>query len=179
MILANGLLVLVLLCWVMTAFAQDMKLNNDVEDDADNAKPWQETTLTFPAPPKDANLAEFYLGPTSTAKSAVDIKSLSVSTDGVVRYTLVTKSSGGALNVSYEGIRCATGEHKSYAYGRADGTWIPARNNQWKRIVDVGANRQTAALYKDYFCNGIIISGTAEQIGARLRDQRPLDPSRF
>ena len=33
-------------------------------------------------------------------------------TDGVVRYTLVTRTAGGATNVTYEGIRCEGRGHR-------------------------------------------------------------------
>ena len=41
--------------------------------------------------------------------------SLTVGTDGVVRYTVVVTSPAGARNVNYEGIRCDTYEWRLYA----------------------------------------------------------------
>ena len=105
----------------------------------------------------------------------MDLKSLTVGSDNVVRYTIVTKTSGGAVNIAYEGIRCETFERKSYAFGRADGTWSRSRQNQWKRISDVGSNRQDAALYKEYFCQGAMLAGNVTQIITRLRTKRPID----
>src|SRR3712207_7049810 len=53
------------------------------------------TTLFRSALPKPENLLTFETGPLSTHRFAVDGKSLSVGSDGVVRYSLVATSSGG------------------------------------------------------------------------------------
>ena len=115
-------------------------------------KPWAEVEQTLPPAPKAENLVPIYVGPMTEHSFAVDRESVTVSTDGVVRYTLVVTSSAGAKNISFEGIRCATGERRLYAFGRSDGSWSKARNNQWARIEDNSLNRHHAALYKEYFC---------------------------
>jgi len=91
-----------------------------------------------------------------------------------VRFTLVITSKTGASNISYEGIRCATEEKKLYATGKPDGSWSPSRRDIWSPISDVGANRQHAALMKDYFCEGNTIAGKAEAIIERIRRQKLL-----
>src|SRR5438477_3451709 len=87
------------------------------EDFDDEVKPWKELAVQLPQQPKPENLVAFYVGPTATMKFAIDLNSLSAGSDGVVRYTLVSTSDGGAQNVSYEGIRCQTAEKKLYAFG--------------------------------------------------------------
>lgn len=77
---------------------------------------------------------KFRVGAISDTKFFVDAQSLSYGTDGVLRFTLEVVSPSGAKNVSYEGMRCATGERRFYAFGRADGTWSKARGNQWVKI---------------------------------------------
>ena len=115
-------------------------------------KPWAEIEQQLPPAPRAENLVPIYVGPMTEHNFAVDRESVSVSADGVVRYTLVVTSSAGAKNISFEGIRCATGERRLYAFGRSDGSWSKARNNQWVRIEDNSLNRHHAALYKEYFC---------------------------
>lgn len=127
--------------------------------DADE-KPWQEIAAQLPAFPQPENLIPFFVSSASDNKFMIDGESLSVTTDGVVRFTLVIISPSGARNVSYEGMRCATGERRLYALGHSDQTWSKARNDQWTRIGENSLNRQHAALYKDYFC----------PIGTFLRD---------
>jgi hypothetical protein len=75
-----------------------------------------------------------------------------VGKDGVVRYTLVVKTAGGATNVSREGLHCDTLEYRFYATGRSDGTWIKARSENWLPVDNHSPNRYHAALSRDYFC---------------------------
>lgn len=144
------------------------------EEFDDEAKPWQEIALQLPAPPAAADLLPFEVSGNATQTFAIDAKSLTVGSDGVVRYTLVSASPAGARNVSYEGIRCATFERKLYAFGHPDGSWSRSRNDQWQRIVRNAANRQHAVLFKDYFCDGLSVAGSARQMLERIRNQRPL-----
>lgn len=133
-----------------------------------------ESEVTLPAPPQKNNLLPFYVSATTTMDFAIDAKSLSVTPEGIVRYTLVITSKAGASNISYEGIRCSSVEKKLYATGKPDGGWSPSRRDVWSPIWDVGANRQHAALVKDYFCEGTAVAGKAEAIIERLRRQKPL-----
>jgi hypothetical protein len=146
-------------------------------DDQENKK-WEEAAVVLPDPPAAANLMEFYVGPTATQTFYIDEKSVSVAGDGVVRYTIVSKSKSGAVNVSYEGIRCATIERKAYAYGGENGTWTLARNAAWKPITELVANRQHAALVKDFFCDVTTVAGDARSIIKRIKNKRPMAPAR-
>lgn len=116
-------------------------------------KNWTEIVPVLPAKPVDTNLVSFYVSPQTRFRFAVDIHSITIGKDGVVHYTLVATSEEGISNVSFEGMRCATKERKTYAYGRADGTWIHARSDPWEPVAERdGPNRQDAALYKDVVC---------------------------
>lgn len=115
---------------------------------------WKEAEVALPAFPAEADLVEFYVGPTQTSRFFIDSSSLSVGQDGVIRYTLVTKTPGGARNIVYEGLRCATREKRLYAMGHADQTWTRPRRSDWSRIGG-GAGRISAVhdqLLKVYFC---------------------------
>jgi hypothetical protein len=105
---------------------------------------------------------------------AVDAKSLSVTDEGIVRFTIVISNTSGASNISYEGIRCSTGEKKIYATSQMNGSWSLSRRDIWEPIIDRGANRQHAALAKDYFCNSGFVDGKAEVIVDRLRKKKTL-----
>ena len=78
---------------------------NFEEDFDDGEKPWQEIAVQLPAPPVAANLVPFFVSATATQEFAIDAKSLTLGSDGVIRYSLVTTSTSGAKNISYEGIR--------------------------------------------------------------------------
>ena len=157
---------------VLTPVTQAQSRLDDQLDD--ETKPWREITVQFPATPIDANLLPFDVSATATQRFAIDAKSLAVGADGVVRYTLVTRSQAGAKNVSYEAIRCASLEYKIYALGHADETWSRARRDQWQPIVNNAMNRQQAALVQDYFCLANSPAGSAAVMLRRLRRQETL-----
>ncbi len=166
------LLGLALLSSLHFSFAQ---MQSQFDDDFDDEnKPWEEIAIQLPAAPQAGDLLPFYVSPTATQSFAVDSKSLSVGTDGVVRYTLVAVSQAGAKSVSYEGIRCATFEKKIYAIGRDDGTWSRSRRDKWEGIVRGNANRQHAALAQDYFCSNLSVASDVKEIVRRLKSQETL-----
>ncbi|MGS0742479.1 CNP1-like family protein [Glaciimonas sp. GG7] len=147
------------------------------DDDFDEeVKTWQELAVKLPPQPIAENLVSFYVSPTTTMTFAIDVNSISVGTDGVVRYTLIGTSSGGAENISYEGIRCQTAERKLYAFGHKDGNWSRARLSTWQRISESGGNRQHAALFKDFLCQDGTIAGKVTDIQKRVRNNRPIKP---
>lgn len=133
---------------------------------------WKESQVSLPAFPAEADLVEFYVGPTQTSRFFVDSSSLSVGQDGVIRYTLVTKTAGGATNVVHEGLRCATREKRLYAIGRADQTWTRSRRSEWARV---GGGAGTISpvhdqLLKVYFCaNGARVTRPEEAIALLKR----------
>lgn len=138
---------------------------------------WAEEPLTLPAYPKDADLIEFYVSAAATNHFFVDGATLSAGKDGIVRYTLVVKTSGGATNVSYEGIRCGANEYKLYATGRADNSWVLAKTDTWRPIENKLTNRYHAALNREFLCPIGKPIGSAEEGSNALRlGKHPLAP---
>ena len=78
--------------------------------------------------------------------------SLSSGDDGVVRFTVVVRTAGGAENITYEGMRCTTGERKLYAFGRGDGEWSRNKYARWEPIDARGATSYHKELFYHYFC---------------------------
>ncbi|MGP1679292.1 MAG: CNP1-like family protein [Burkholderiales bacterium] len=126
-----------------------------------------EIQVAFPQYPKPENYLPFEVSTITPFVFYVDAKSLSVGADAVVRYSVIAKSSDGALNISFEGMRCAEREFRIYAFGRADHTWSEARNSRWEAIRSDPRNAQRAVLYSDYFCPVTGNIATAEQ-GVRV-----------
>ncbi len=141
-------LTLVLLALAHNALAELRFRNFDDPD----APQWKESDIALPAYPQEANLREFYVSETTANRFYIDGSTLSVSNDGVVRFVLVVRTSGGATNITYEGIRCESREFRLYASGRQDGTWANARKSEWKAIENKPINRHHAALSRDLFC---------------------------
>jgi hypothetical protein len=125
--------------------------NLETEDQQDG---WKEIPVKFPSYPRSENLVQFDVGDASPHRFYIDSPSLAIGTDGVVRYTLVTRTAGGATNISFEGIRCEGRRHKYYAVGETGGAWTPARNPQWRRIEMQDPDRQRRALLDTYLCQG-------------------------
>lgn len=145
----------------------------DFDEDYDS-KRWQEVEVQLPEPPRQDRLLPFYVSAVAENRFYVDGSSLSVGSDGVVRYVLVIVTPQGGRNVSYEGMRCETRERRIYASGRADGSWSKSRNNDWVRIADQSVNRHHAALYLEYFCPiGIAVRTPEEARDALQRGGHP------
>jgi hypothetical protein len=132
------------------AAAQGREFEADYDD---GKKSWKEIEARIPPYPKAENLIPLEAGG-SGHRFFIDAPSIAVGDDGVVRYTLLVKTAGGAVNVSFEGMRCETREQKYYAIGHADGTWSRARDPRWRRIEAKEINRHHGLLYADYFCDG-------------------------
>jgi hypothetical protein len=129
------------------------------EADFDEAKPWNELEAQFPGAPQEVNLVRIDLGPAARHDYFLDRASISTGSDGVVRYTLIARSTGGARTVNFEGMRCVSGESKLYAFGRPDGTWSRNKNAAWARIKDREIAGYQRELFAHYFCT---VDGPAE-----------------
>lgn len=139
------------------------------EEEMPTAQSTEEAPVELPPYPKEENLQSFFVSPTATHTFMIDLPSVSIGKDGVIRYTLVSKSRTGAINISHEGIRCRTQDRKSYAFGRTNGDWVRSRSDEWSLINAAAANRQYAALANDYFCQGRTVRGDRNEIASRLR----------
>lgn len=117
---------------------------------------WQEGEV--PAPPafNVDRLVRFEVSPGSPLVYGIDPQTLTISpSDRVVRYVVVVRSPSGGRNVFYEGIRCPTGEMKTYARHNGQ-SWVPVSDPQWSSMAD-RPSRHTAQLARQGACDG---SGT-------------------
>ncbi|WP_425452880.1 CNP1-like family protein [Trinickia dinghuensis] len=135
---------------------------------------WTENKVdTLPPLPNEQDLIPFDVSNNTPLHFAVDGKSLSVGSDGVVRYTIVVTTPSGARNVNYEGIRCDNYEWKLYAGLNADHDgWDRTVANDWTRIENGNLNAYQAALYQDYFCSSKTPTGKAKAIVDNMRMHR-------
>ena len=145
---------------------------------AEEARNWKEVEAKLPAYPKDQDLVEFFVSSASAFRFYLDSTSMSIGPEGDVRFTLVARSQSGADNVSFEGVRCKTGEYRAYAFGGAGGSWS-MRPTEWKKIEFKSVQRWHAALGTEYLCDGRSPAASAADIlrgvktGIGLRDRRP------
>ena len=127
-------------------------------------KPWVESALSLPAYPKAEDLVAFSVSPLGSFHYALDKSSISVEPGGLVRYAVVATSAQGAVNVSYEGIRCPTQEYKIYAIGMA-GKWQLVRDPVWRPIQLRSPYSFRRTLMQDVLCpGGIAVTGPAQAL---------------
>lgn len=136
----------------------------------------KEGAVALPAPPRPEALVEFFVSSASSFRFFIDAPSLSVTPDGVVRYTLVARSASGHDNVSYEGIRCRTNTYKVYAYASAN-AWSRT-DSDWKEIEPRSVQRWHNELRARYFCPlGLPILTADEGMRALRAGGHPLIPA--
>ncbi|MDP1525352.1 MAG: CNP1-like family protein [Rhodocyclaceae bacterium] len=139
-----------------------------------DAPKWTEDEAVPPEFPKTENLLPFYVSEMTAHRFMIDASTLQVGKDGVVRYVLVVQTSGGATNISFEGIRCDAREFRLYASGHREGRWTKARLSEWRPIENKPVNRHHAALSRDLFCpNGVAIYTPDEGRDALRRGKHP------
>ena len=86
-----------------------------------------------------------------------------------MRYTVVVEAPSGAKNISFEGMRCDTGERRIYAYGHPDGTWSQAKNTSWQEINFISSFSYQKVLYEEFFCPPGNYAKTAAEAVMNLR----------
>ena len=147
-------------CGAREAAKSDWELQN--EDKLRRNQPETEVVEKFPAFPQKANLLEFPVIGAGDFGFFVDKASLSVGSDGVVRYVLIARSASGVENVSYEGLRCASFELRRYAVGQPDATWRGSPGS-WQPVE----RRWHRVLHREYFCpQNVPLGSSAEGVRA-------------
>lgn len=137
---------------------------------------WKEGEVTIPAFPQDADLLPFDIAGPAESAYYVDVQSISIGKDGVVRYTVVVRNPAGVENVSYEGIRCEERQWKPYAFGRRDRTWAGAREATWQRVAQTSVENFRFTLYRSYFCPDGLPTRKAEEAVAEIKRQYRAGP---
>ena len=155
--------ILVLICLSLLIACANKPFKDEFESD----KPWTEQMTQLPAYPDAKSLMVFDTGAVNNNQYLVDTSSIKIGEDGVIRFTLVIKSSTGSMNVSYEGIRCATSERKLYALGRDDKTWVQPKFSEWQKLDFVRQFYAQRELSKNIFCpHQQILSSKEEAVQA-------------
>ena len=136
---------------------------------------WKESPVP-PAPEFDPKrMLEIDMPRMLDLKYGVDPKTLAITDDGVVRYVIIAKSTGpgAAVNAFYDGVRCATGETKTYA--RYSGSaWHEVENPEWKPL-EQAKTRYSLALARQALCRSGAPRATAGEMVQALRKPQYLD----
>lgn len=146
----------------LTAWAQP-HVNTDPLD-------WKEGEV--PAPPAfdTRKLLTFEVAGSSLV-FGVDPATLRISDDGIVRYVMVASSASGARNVFYEGLRCVSGELKTYARYTPEGAWVKVNEPQWRSLFGNPATRHALQLARAGACNNSAPPTSVEEMVRLLKTQ--------
>jgi hypothetical protein len=154
---------LALLAYVCTATARDDADNPFRPDDLTPAeiaepeaaeKPWQETVVVLPPFPRAEDLLPIRAETGGTGyKYYIDVNSVTLTPNEVLRYTIVIQTPEGASNIVYEGIRCATSEIRTLAYGTRDGRFRRMEEAPWTYVHTQGPMGYRTTLVERYVCD--------------------------
>ncbi len=170
----TSLIILSLSIYSVTAVADVWNKWGGFKDeykDNDNADEyvWKEETTQLPTYPKNSDLLKI-MGPAAyrNYQYLIDGKTLTVGSDGVIRFSLVIRSSSGSDNVLFDGLRCHTGQAIHYAYGITNNEGQKSFNKktkpQWKPFRSDGVMGYSTLLAMSYFCDPNSVPLTRHEI---------------
>lgn len=136
---------------------------------------WKE--LEAPPPPalRTDRLIPVEMPPSNNLRFGVDAGSITVGTDGIVRYVVVAQSPSGTVNAMYEGVRCSSGEVKVYARHNPDSGWVRAANAEWVPLRIARNSRHSLVIAR----GGACVDAAPNQSAALVvRDLRGAGPDR-
>jgi hypothetical protein len=134
---------------------------------------WREDDV--PPPPaysaKPSDLIAIEVPVSASVKIGLDPATIAINQrTGIVRYVVVMRGAT-AVNASYEGIRCSTGEYRIYARQTQGNPWSPNTDATWKPLrgqtgVVVAYPYQLA---RDGLCAGTTVRQNVDEMARELR----------
>jgi hypothetical protein len=110
-----------------------------------------------------SRLIEIDMGRRFSLVYAIDPQTLSVGSDGILRYVMVARSASGVVNAFYEGLRCSTAEGRVYARHNPSSGWQSASASVWQPLRET-----TGMLHVLRFARQGGCDGAAPQRSARI-----------
>ena len=131
---------------------------------------WKEADVPPPPAFNLAKLIEFDVPRSSSLVFGVDPGSVTISRpDSIVRYVMVASSASGAKNIMYDGLRCATGEVRTYARAKPDGSWAAVEKSEWKSVYDPQLSRHSRSFALAGACEGTAPVSSVRELVRRLK----------
>ncbi|HEX5805017.1 MAG TPA: CNP1-like family protein [Macromonas sp.] len=159
---------------LMTGIAPAVASQNEtrlptLRDDPD-AAPWQEAEVPPPPAFNADKTVPFDVSRNSELQHGIDPATLSMGSDDVVRYVRIARSSQGAFNAVYEGIRCNSAEVRTYAHWNpASNSWKSNAQAPWRSLFNQPATLPAKALAQAGLCDGTTPNGKPEKMVRDLR----------
>jgi len=101
-----------------------------------------------------------------SVKVGIDPTTIMVGGDGIVRYVAVMSNATGSTNAVYEGIRCLTGEVKTYARAGSSGIWSPVSSPVWRDLLDNLPSQHARTFYRQAACDARVANTKSEILNA-------------
>ncbi len=108
-----------------------------------------------------------------TVKVGIDPNTLYVGSDGIVRYVAVMTNSTGTSNAVYEGIRCLTGEVKTYARAGSSGKWSTVATPVWRDVMDNMGSPHARMFSRQAACDTRIAVNKTDIVKALQTGKKP------
>lgn len=156
---------------LVLAFLLGLSLTAWAQRDVD-ALDWKEGDIPPPLAFGAGKLLTFDVSTSSALVFGVDPATLSISGDGIVRYVMVATSASGARNVFYEGLRCATGEYKTYARYTPEGVWSKVDNAEWRSVFGSMPSKHALQFARAGACDNTVPASSVGEIVRRLKGGR-------
>lgn len=110
-----------------------------------------------------SRLIEIDMGQRFSLVYAIDPQTLSVGSDGILRFVMVARSPSGAVNAFYEGLRCNTAEGRVYARHNPSSGWQSASTSVWQPLRETSGMLHILRFARQGGCDG-----AAPQRSARI-----------
>ena len=135
------------------------------------APQWKESDVPSPPAFDMGKLLTFEVSSVSSLVYGVDPATIRITpSDGLVRYVMVATSASGASNIMYEGLRCATGEFKTYARYSADGRWSPVSNPEWRSMFGNLPSKHALRFAKAGACDNTTPASSVRELASQLKN---------
>ncbi|CAN5545137.1 hypothetical protein BH10PSE16_BH10PSE16_05860 [soil metagenome] len=132
---------------------------------------WIESDVPPPPAFDIGKLITFEVSRNSSLVYGVDPASISITkSDSLVRYVMVASSVSGTRNVMYEGIRCSTGEFKTYARYSPEGHWTMVSNPEWRTMFGNMPSRHALRFAQAGGCDNAAVPLSVNAVVRRLKN---------
>lgn len=134
---------------------------------------WKEGEVPPPPAFSQSRLIPIDMARYFSLRFGVDPQTISVTADGIVRYVMVAANNSGAMNAMFEGLRCSTGEVKTYARASSDGQWSLVQNPQWESLRGNQSSKHALAFARQGACEGRAARSNTRAIVNALKNPPP------
>jgi hypothetical protein len=137
---------------------------------SDTDPDWKEGDVPPPPAFRQNRLIPIDMPRYFSLRFGVDPQTLSITPDGIVRYVMVAANKSGAMNAMFEGVRCSTGQVKTYAHASSNGQWSIIQNPQWESLFGDHSSKHALAFAHQGACEGRTTRSSTDAIVNALKN---------